>query len=77
MNINNSSCSVSQAKTSEKNSKDFTVIIVYVVINSMIVILNVQDLKSGESYFKYEKFFTQVLGIGFSSLMDFRYLFQQ
>lgn len=31
---------------------------VYVVINIMIVILNIQDLEPGESYFKLEYFFT-------------------
>lgn len=31
---------------------------IYVVVNIMIVILNIQDLEPGESYFKIENFFT-------------------
>ncbi|WP_298392577.1 2TM domain-containing protein [Flavobacterium sp.] len=39
--------------------------IVYVVINIMIIIINIQNLKSGESYFKLENFFTAFFwGIG-------------
>ena len=38
---------------------------VYVVINLMIVIVNIQGLKPGESYFKLENFFTAFFwGIG-------------
>lgn len=38
---------------------------VYVVINIMIIIINIQNLKSGESYFKLENFFTAFFwGIG-------------
>ena len=33
-------------------------LVVYIVVNIMIVILNIQDLESGESYFKKENFFT-------------------
>jgi hypothetical protein len=43
----------------------YTHAIVYVVINIMIVIINIQDLKSGESYFQYQNFFTAFFwGIG-------------
>ncbi len=31
---------------------------IYVVVNIMIVILNIQDLETGESYFKIENFIT-------------------
>lgn len=31
---------------------------IYVVVNIMIVILNIQDLEPGESYFKIENFIT-------------------
>jgi hypothetical protein len=31
---------------------------VYLVVNIMIVIVNIQNLKPGESYFKLENFFT-------------------
>ncbi|MES2810912.1 MAG: 2TM domain-containing protein [Bacteroidota bacterium] len=38
---------------------------VYLVVNIMIVILNIQDLELGESYFKLENFFTAFFwGIG-------------
>lgn len=38
---------------------------VYVVINIMIVIMNIQNLEPGESYFKLENFFTLFFwGIG-------------
>ena len=36
----------------------YTHAIVYVVINLMIVIANIQDLKPGESYFQMHNFFT-------------------
>lgn len=36
----------------------YTHAMVYLVINVMIVILNIQDLESGESYFKMHNFFT-------------------
>lgn len=43
----------------------YTHAVVYIVINIMIVIVNVQDLKEGESYFKIENFFTLFFwGIG-------------
>ena len=41
---------------------------VYVIINIMIIIINIQNLKSGESYFKLENFFTAFFwGIGLLS----------
>jgi hypothetical protein len=40
-------------------------LLVYVVINIMIVIINIQDLAPGESYFQYKNFFTLFFwGIG-------------
>lgn len=40
-------------------------LLVYVVINLMIVVINIQDLESGESYFQYKNFFTLFFwGIG-------------
>lgn len=36
----------------------YTHAIVYLVINIMIVIINIQDLKPGESYFQIHNFFT-------------------
>ncbi|GGG58643.1 2TM domain-containing protein [Bizionia arctica] len=40
-------------------------LLVYVVINIMIVIINIQDLQPGESYFQYKNFFTLFFwGIG-------------
>ena len=49
-----------------KNIKGFyTHLIVYLVINILIAIINIQDLKVGESYFKIENFFTAFFwGIG-------------
>ncbi len=43
----------------------YTHLIVYLVINLMIVIVNIQDLNPGESYFKKENFLTAFFwGIG-------------
>jgi hypothetical protein len=43
----------------------YTHAIVYVVINVMIVVANIQDLKPGESYFQMQNFFTAFFwGIG-------------
>jgi uncharacterized protein YybS (DUF2232 family) len=40
-------------------------LLVYVVINIMIVVINIQDLEPGESYFQYKNFFTLFFwGIG-------------
>ncbi|MFL0353674.1 2TM domain-containing protein [Xanthomarina sp. GH4-25] len=40
-------------------------LLVYIVINIMIVIINIQDLNPGESYFQYKNFFTLFFwGIG-------------
>lgn len=40
-------------------------VLVYVVINIMIVIIKIQDLEPGESYFQYKNFFTLFFwGIG-------------
>lgn len=46
----------------------YTHLVVYVVVNIMIVILNIQDLKAGESYFQKENFFTAFFwGIGLAA----------
>ncbi|MEY4011826.1 MAG: hypothetical protein RIT22_950 [Bacteroidota bacterium] len=43
----------------------YTHAIVYVVINIMFVIVNIQNLGSGESYFQFKNFFTAFFwGIG-------------
>lgn len=43
----------------------YTHAIVFVVINLMIVILNIQNLNVGESYFQFKNFFTAFFwGIG-------------
>ncbi|TYA53896.1 2TM domain-containing protein [Formosa maritima] len=40
-------------------------LLVYIVINIMIVIINIQDLEPGESYFQFKNFFTLFFwGIG-------------
>lgn len=52
-----------------KKIKGFYIhLIVYLVVNIMIVVVNFQDLKVGESYFKIENFFTAFFwGIGLTS----------
>jgi uncharacterized integral membrane protein len=43
----------------------YTHLLVYIVINIMIIILNIQNLDKGESYFQLENFFTAFFwGIG-------------
>lgn len=43
----------------------YTHLLVYVVINIMIVIINIQNLDKGESYFQIKNFFTAFFwGIG-------------
>lgn len=43
----------------------YTHALVYIVINIMIVIVNIQGLKEGESYFQFHNFFTAFFwGIG-------------
>ena len=46
------------AKRVKKIKGFYTHAIVYIIINIMIVIINIQDLDAGESYFKLENFFT-------------------
>ena len=46
------------AKRVKKIKGFYTHALVYVIINIMIVILNIQNLNVGESYFKLENFFT-------------------
>ena len=55
-----------QALKRVKKIKGFyTHLIVYLVINILIAIINIQDLKVGESYFRKENFFTAFFwGIG-------------
>lgn len=55
-----------RAKKRVKKIKGFySHALVYVVINLMIVVINVQNLEIGESYFQYENFFTLFFwGIG-------------
>lgn len=55
-----------RAKKRVKKIKGFySHALVYVVINLMIVVINVQDLEPGESYFQYKNFFTLFFwGIG-------------
>jgi len=55
-----------RAKKRVKKIKGFySHALVYVVINLMIVVINVQNLGPGESYFQYENFFTLFFwGIG-------------
>ncbi|TDE43923.1 2TM domain-containing protein [Flavobacterium rhamnosiphilum] len=46
----------------------YTHLVVYVVVNLMIVILNIQDLDKGESYFQWRNFTTLFFwGIGLIS----------
>ena len=53
------------AKRVKKIKGFYTHLIVYIVINLMIVIVNIQNLKPDESYFKLENFFTSFFwGIG-------------
>mgnify|MGYP005609317061 CR=1 FL=1 len=46
----------------------YTHAIVYVIVNLMIVVVNVQDLNAGESYFQFKNFMTALFwGIGLLS----------
>jgi hypothetical protein len=46
----------------------YTHLVVYVVVNLMIVVVNIQDLDSGESYFQWRNFTTALFwGIGLLS----------
>ena len=48
-----------EAKKRVKKLKGFYIhLMIYVLVNLMIVLINYQDLKPGESYFKYENFIT-------------------
>ncbi|EGV44467.1 2TM domain-containing protein [Bizionia argentinensis JUB59] len=50
---------IEQAKSEVKKLKGFySHLLVFVVINLMIVVINVQALDSGESYFQFKNFFT-------------------
>jgi uncharacterized protein YybS (DUF2232 family) len=55
-----------RVKKRVKKIKGFYVhLLVYVVVNLIIVVLNIQDLEPGESYFQYKNFFTLFFwGIG-------------
>jgi hypothetical protein len=58
-----------EAQKKVKKIKGFyTHLAIYLVVNLMIIIVNVQNLKEGESYFKLENFFTAFFwGIGLLS----------
>lgn len=55
-----------RARKRVKKIKGFyTHLLIYVIINIMIVVINIQDLEPGESYFQYKNFFTLFFwGIG-------------
>ena len=55
-----------EAKKRVKKLKGFyTHLAIYLLVNLLIVFINIQDLKPGESYFKYENFITLFFwGIG-------------
>ncbi len=55
-----------EAKKRVKRIKGFySHLLVYILVNAMIVFINIHNLKPGESYFKYENFFTAFFwGIG-------------
>jgi uncharacterized protein YybS (DUF2232 family) len=57
---------LARARKRVKQIKGFySHLLVYVVINIMIVVINIQDLEPGESYFQYKNFFTLFFwGIG-------------
>ena len=56
-NLNSDQIRYEEAVKKVKKLKGFyTHALVYLVINSMIVILNIQNLKPGESYFQFENF---------------------
>lgn len=56
------------AKKVKKIKGFYTHAIVYVLVNIMIVIFNIQDLDPGESYFQYKNFFTAFFwGIGLAA----------
>ncbi|HLO73514.1 MAG TPA: 2TM domain-containing protein [Flavobacterium sp.] len=53
------------AKRVKKIKGFYTHAIVYLVINLMIVVINIQNLNEGESYFQYKNFITAFFwGIG-------------
>jgi hypothetical protein len=59
------------AKKVKKLKGFYTHAIVYLVINSMIIILNIQNLNEGESYFQLKKFLHGILlGIRFIGSCD-------
>lgn len=46
----------------------YTHLLVYIVINIMIIVVNIQNLETGESYFQFKNFFTAFFwGIGIVS----------
>ncbi|WP_158728794.1 MULTISPECIES: 2TM domain-containing protein [unclassified Flavobacterium] len=46
----------------------YTHLIVYIVINIMIIVLNIQNLKPGQSYFQWNNFATALFwGIGLAA----------
>jgi hypothetical protein len=65
-NINSEQIRYEEAVKRVKKIKGFyTHALVYLVINIMLVILNIQNLNEGESYFQFKNFFTAFFwGIG-------------
>lgn len=55
-----------EAKKRVKKLKGFyTHFVIYILVNLLIVFINIQDLKPGESYFRWENFITLFFwGIG-------------
>ncbi len=50
---------IERARAEVKKIKGFySHLLVYVIINLMIVVINIQDLEPGESYFQFKNFFT-------------------
>ncbi len=65
-NYNEDKISYLNAKEKVKKIKGFYIhLLVYIAVNVMIVFVNIQNLKPGESYFQLENFFTAFFwGIG-------------
>ena len=56
------------AKRVKKIKGFFTHLTVYIVVNTMIIIVNVQNLDEGESFFKFKTFSTALFwGIGLAA----------
>lgn len=56
------------AKRVKKIKGFYTHLTVYIVVNSMIIIVNVQNLDEGESFFKFKTFSTALFwGVGLAA----------